>query len=92
MGATATQVRALLRAYLADRLGQEDLDWLDPQQSLVTQGVGSLDLIAVLARLRRNTGLGLCDGFVLSEKTSLAKVERSLGPVGGCDRSDLEAG
>lgn len=92
MGVTAIQAGALLRGCLAERLGQEDLDWLDMWQPLAAQGVGSLDLIAALARLRRETGLTLSDGFVVSEQTSLASVARSLSPVGGCDRSDSGAG
>lgn len=92
MGTTATRAGALLRACLAARLGQADLDWLDMERPLATQGVGSLDLIAALARLQRETGLGLSEGFAVSGRTSLASVARSLSPVGGCAHGRPGAG
>jgi hypothetical protein len=91
MDAAVTRPGVLLRACLAERLGQEDLDWLDMEGPLMGQGVGSLDLIAALARLQRATGLGLSDGFVVCETTSLASVARSLCQVGVHDRGAARA-
>jgi acyl carrier protein len=74
--------QALMRELLAERLGEQDLDWLDESASLAAQGVGSLDLIAVLARLQRETGIGLTEEAGIDEGTTLASLAAALRPLG----------
>jgi hypothetical protein len=79
--------RPLVRALLAARMGEMDLGWLDETAPLAGQGIGSLDLISVLARIRRETGFGLPEDFAIDGETSLAAVAASLRPSGTGDRS-----
>jgi len=86
MTATADP-RLLLRELLAERLGEEDLGWLDEGAPLAAQGVGSLDLIAVLARLQRQAGLGIPEELGIDEATTLASVAAALQPVAAVPRA-----
>jgi acyl carrier protein len=70
----------LARALLAERIGEADLLWLDEAAPLAAQGIGSLDLISVLARIQREAGLALPDDFTIDAETSLAAVVGSLRP------------
>lgn len=77
---------ALLRQLLAERLGEEDLDWLDESAPLADQGVGSLDLIAVLARLQRDAGVGIPEELGIDDGTTLAAVAAALRPTAAAAR------
>jgi hypothetical protein len=74
----AAGATALLRSTLAERLGEHSLEWIDEDAGLTGQGIGSLDLIAALARLQRRTGLVLPEDFGIDERTSLAAVAAAL--------------
>ena len=76
----------LLRRLLAERLGEENLGWLDESAPLADQGVGSLDLIAALARLQRDAGLGIPGELRIDEGTTLASVAAALRPTGTATR------
>jgi acyl carrier protein len=80
MSAAAGDAPALLRAGLAERLGESDLGWLDATAPLAGQGIDSLDLIAVLARLQRQAGLSLPEDFGIDAETTLDSVAAALQP------------
>jgi aryl carrier-like protein len=83
MSAELACALALLRAALAERLQEPGLDWLDDERPLLAQGVGSLDLIAALAHLQREAGLGLSEHFPIDAETSLLAVAAALRVTGG---------
>lgn len=78
MKADPGHARALLRARLAERLDEPSLDWLEDERPLTAQGIASLDLIAALARVQREAGLGLPDTFAIDARTSLAALAGAL--------------
>lgn len=78
MSAQLERSRALLRSALAERLEEDDVDWLEDDRPLLAQGVGSLDLIAALARLQREAGLSLPEHFPIGAETSLLTVATAL--------------
>ncbi len=78
MSAELERPRVLLRSALAERLEEPGLDWLDDERPLLEQGVGSLDLIAALAHLQREAGLGLPEHFPIDAETSLLAVAAAL--------------
>jgi hypothetical protein len=78
MKAQAGHVGMLLRASLAERLGEPSLDWIEERQPLAAQGIASLDLIAALAHVQRDAGLSLCESFVIDARTSLAALAGAL--------------
>jgi len=80
--------RILLRELLAERLGEEDLDWLDESAPLADQGVGSLDLITVLARLQREAGVGIPEELGIDDGTTLSSVAAALRPAAAVSRPE----
>jgi hypothetical protein len=91
MAADNTQVRDLLRRGLAHRLLEPDINWLEETLPLTAQGIGSLDLIAVLARIQRDAGLSLPEDFAIDADTSLLSVAvalKGLAPPSATDRDD----
>ncbi len=86
MTGEAADARALLQEHLAQRMGEPDLGWLDPAAPLAGQGVDSLDLIAVLARIQRQGGLGLPEDFAIDAETTLDAVAAALRPTAAAAR------
>jgi hypothetical protein len=78
MSADRVRAASLLKARLADRLNEPRLDWLDETRSLAAEGIASLDLIAALACLQRDTGLYLPDSFVIDASTSFVSLVGAL--------------
>jgi hypothetical protein len=75
-----------LKRCLAERVDEADIGWLDERRPLAAQGIGSLDLIAALARLQRDLGFGLPEDFAIDRETSLAAVAGALRTVGPANR------
>jgi Phosphopantetheine attachment site len=87
MNTGAVDACALLRAKLADRLNESTLDWLQDTRPLAAEGIASLDLIAVLARLQRDAGLTLPDDFMIDARTSLVSLAAALAASASPDAS-----